>query len=83
MLTNEQSARFKAVLLEAYKNGITDRAHGTIKAPDDEELTRAIWWCLHGTEEGQFNPATAKIMDNYRHDDGEPDDLGTRAEVIE
>ena len=58
MLTNEQSARFKSVILEAYKNGITDRAHGTIKAPDDEELTRAIWWCLHGTEMGQFKAKT-------------------------
>lgn len=47
------------------------------------DYIRGNAWCVDGTDTGQFNPATAKIMDNYRHDDGESDDLGTRAEVIE
>lgn len=58
-LTNEQSQRFKAALLNRYHAGTIDESRNHVENLTDNELSKIIWWCLHGTEEGQFD---AKIQ---------------------
>lgn len=60
MLTNEQTARFKSELKIAYLKGVEASRWGDEHTfPEaDAELSKIIWFCLHGAEAGQFKTKT-------------------------